>query len=105
MEKQKFEPGQELYFVGRYSNNNCRYLTIEKVGSKWLTVKFGARIDKTSLVAEGNAGKCWLSREDYDSEMAANRAARRLSEDVRQCNATLEQIMEARRILGLPVND
>lgn len=63
----KFEVGQELWYVPRYSRGNGRTVTIAKVGRKWLTFDANTRVERESLCGEHGA-RAYLSREAHEYE-------------------------------------
>jgi hypothetical protein len=66
-----FTVGEALYYVtnNMIRRGNPEYVTISKVGRKWLYCD-GMRIDKETLVVDGHGysspGKCWLSQDEYE---------------------------------------
>lgn len=71
-----FEPGRQLYFVYRH-NRNSEYVTIEKVGRRWLSLSNRCRVDKDTLIADGgeytSPGRAYVSQEQYEAEAHANK--------------------------------
>jgi hypothetical protein len=44
--------GQELWFVPSQGSRKCRWVTVEKIGRKWITIGYfnGAQFDKSKLI-------------------------------------------------------
>lgn len=102
--------GQNLWWVpqnGRHSSPGN--VTVVRVARKYAYLDNGYRIYNDSLMADGGQysapGYCYLSQEAYEHTQALNSAWSDLQRDVRymrEPGVTLEQIKEARRLLGLP---
>ena len=102
--------GDILLWVGRGNHVTMRDVTVTKVGRKWISLSNHARIDKTSLIADGGEymppGRCYLSKSEYEAEIALSRAWQKFRMDIGSMyqipkNATVEGIANARKILQL----
>lgn len=65
--------GSEFYFVPKSRYRAREYLTVTKVGRKWLTLSNGERADKVTLELEDgwNTGRLYPSQEQYQAIQAA----------------------------------
>lgn len=109
------EVGQKLWFVDQHSYRKAsergHEVTITKIGRKWATIGPGLRIDLQTLWADGGAysspGRCYLSADDYLSEMAKVDLWRDFSSRVSRYNppngVTVETIRQVADLLGIPL--
>ena len=101
--------GQKLWFVPDRHFGQPREVTVLKIGRKWAAIsERGDRIDIETLVVDGKGysspGRCYRSREGYETIAAANAAWDALMRDLRNTyqrprGLTVEDIEQARRIL------
>ena len=67
----KLEVGQKLWYVPSENNGRSREIIIESVGRKWVKARFIGKIDINTLQVDGgkysSPGKCYLSKEEYES--------------------------------------
>ena len=86
------------------------YVTIVKIGRKWLTVSQVTRVNKETLSADGgeytSPGQCYLSEADYRIETALDKTWRQLHDDLRHYyrrppGITMDQIRQIRALCGL----
>lgn len=85
----EFEVGQKLFCV----ENNWRrkasykYIKIQKIGRKWLTMEDGDRVDKNTMYIDGgkfsSPGRAYMSEEDYQLETQKNEAWEKLRSLIR----------------------
>lgn len=66
----EIKPGDELYYVPSGNRNgNPSWITVQKVGRKWITLPYRMRCDKETLVVDGgdyqSPGRCYRSAEEY----------------------------------------
>lgn len=71
--------GQELWFVHRERRSGAPFTTkVTKIGRKWAQLDSHYRIDVATMVADGgqytSPGRCWISREEWEAEVARNEA-------------------------------
>jgi hypothetical protein len=101
----KFTKGGVLWFVPARSKDTPREVSIDAVGTKWLTCAGIGRVDKATLRPEEGGGCCYPSRQAWEAEKALLKAWKEFSLEVSCCVippvATVEQIEEARKVLGL----
>jgi hypothetical protein len=109
--------GQKLWFVWADKRRGDPHeVTVTRIGRKWayLDRYETYRIDSNTLAVDGGAGRsspghCYLSREGYEASLARNRAWNDLRKEIdrrkRPAGVTVEQIAEARRLLGLPAEN
>ena len=68
-----FKVGQRLYRVNNDRREGQSWITIEKVGRKWLTMDYGARVDKETLEVDGgqysSPAKCYLTKCEYTNKI------------------------------------
>lgn len=107
MATKKLEIGQQLYYVSNNRNDRAQYVTVEKIGRKWIQLSNSHRVDKDTLIADGgnynSPGRCYLDAEIYMKEQSRvvawsdfkrNIHSFRLHESV-----TLDDILQARKLL------
>lgn len=104
--------GQTLYYVANDRRDAHRDggAEITKIGRQWATVCIAycnARVDLETLEVDGgnysSPGRCYLSREAWELERKTERALDDFKVEVARLYATditLEQIDQARRVLG-----
>lgn len=103
--------GQTLYFVRRGGRGSAPgAVTVTKVGRKWAALDNGHRIDVQNLEVDGRGynspGRCYLSREAYESEAARDRAwseLRRLMPYRAPKGLDAERIHHYARLLGVEI--
>lgn len=114
--------GQVLLFVhedpfaGGYARgrnetiDQATEITVERIGRKWAHCSPGYRVDRHTLAVSGEGysspGRCYLSREHYAAEKAADAAWRAFLARVhsiyrRPPGLTAEAIRQAMDVLGL----
>lgn len=111
----KLTVGQQLWWVPNHCRHSDKpkFVTVEKVGRKWAQLSSNDRIDVVTLVADGNGhgytspGSCYLTREEYESKLAKNRAWLKLHTFIESRSyrgapdsVTLENIEAAGKLLG-----
>jgi hypothetical protein len=102
--------GQTLWYVPRELRfQKPSEVTVQKIGRKWAQVDYRLRIDVQTLIADGgdysSPGRCYLSREEYEAELARRDAWRDFCKLLRWSRqpraATIEAIEQAQILLGL----
>lgn len=77
--------GQKLYYVPRQRARH-EFVTVTKVGRKWLETSARFRLNKDTLAAEGwngnSPGRAYLSQEDYTSVVNLQNAWRALRQRI-----------------------
>lgn len=104
--------GQKLWFVPcglRKRRDPCE-VAVVKVGRKWVTLDIGNppyRMAKGEMYVDGNGytspGSCYLSREEYEAEVALRSAWRDLVTWISASppeGITLDKIAEIKRLIG-----
>lgn len=111
----KFKIGQKLF---RDENLNfqrgeaCQsWVTIEKVGRKWLTVDYGERVNIETLEVDGgqysSPGQCYLTKKEYDEKVVKDK----IWEGVRRkcpyntSDISLENMIIIAKILNVKMED
>lgn len=68
--------GQKLWYVPIERRHDPFSVMVESIGRKWFSVKadwYSLKINLEDFCADGgkytSPGKCWLSKESYESEM------------------------------------
>ena len=101
--------GQKLWWVPRNSTYRkpCEVVVV-KVGRKWVQLDNGYRINAQTFEADGAGysppGVCYMNQAIYAAELALNQAWLSLQQALRgprPAGVTLENIGEARAVLGL----
>lgn len=112
--------GQKLWFV-REDNwapsrnepfEKARELTVERLGRKWAYCGVH-RVHRQTLIVDGEGygspGRCYLSREHYEAEKAADSAWNELHVQTRRSRPgngpTAEAIRQAAALLGVELPD
>jgi hypothetical protein len=102
--------GQKLWFNSSVRYYTSREVTVTKVGRRWAYISANRlRIDKETLVVDGDGysspGRCYLSRDEHEAEVAVRAAWRDLQHKVSHCNlppgVTVERIMQVCEFLGI----
>lgn len=111
--------GQKLWWVGsnyRRHDHDQGEATVTKIGRKWAELSFSwraLRIDKNTLIADGGGytspGRCYLSRDHFEAAEHVRKVWDEFQTDFRgrygmPPEMTVERIIEARRLLGLPAS-
>lgn len=107
----EYQVGQVLYF--EHSEYHRRHAPLEevavvKVGRVWMTLSNGKRADVKTLVVDGgkysSPGRCWLNKEERESELAARKAWQSLKARMGHAapeGVSAESIERAAKLLGL----
>ncbi len=66
----EIKPGDKLYYVPSGNRNGKpSWVTVQKVGRKWITLPYRMRCDKETLIVDGgdyqSPGRCYRSAEEY----------------------------------------
>jgi hypothetical protein len=100
--------GQTICFVGKYRGDKPVLVTVVKMGRKWALLSNHYRVDiKTNEVDNeyGNAPNVYESIEAFHAQNTKKLAINSFVHDVSKYGSlhgvTVEQIEEARKILGL----
>ena len=106
-----FTVGQELFAsFGRNRHKNECTMTISKVGRKWLELddgRYRANIETLDIDGgqDSSPGKCYVSKQDYDDEVALTEAWASLTRHFplysKPKHVTVEDIEQAKKLLGL----
>ena len=107
METKKLEVGQQLYYVSNNRRSSTQYVTIEKIGRKWIQLSNSHRVDKDTLIADGgnysSPGRCYIDAEVYTKEQLRAAAWRDFKRDACSVapheSVTLDDILQARKLL------
>lgn len=99
--------GQQLWYVPNKRPGQPYFVTVLKVGRKWAEIGHRRRISIEGLFVDGgqysSPGRCYLSKEDHEKEVALNSAWARFMEMARYANrpegVRLSQIENAARSL------
>ena len=108
----KFEVGQTLWFHydGYKGHKDDQEVTITQVGSRWIYLSNGYRVDKKTLIADGGGysppGRCYLSKKECDDELALIKEWGLLRRHLGVCyvppkDMSLDTVRHVREILGL----
>lgn len=106
--------GQTLWYVPadmRWSKP--REVTVTKIGRKWATLGNFGRVDITTMYVDGgdypSPGRCYLSKEDYEVALSADRLWRKLVEKIgyknRPMDVFADAIRQAAALLGVDLGD
>lgn len=106
------EVGQKLWkvFHDKRRGDPCE-VEVVKVGRKWATLnRYHGRIDLETLSVDGGGysspARCYLSREVYELERSTEIEWAKLKSELlyksRPADVTIENIKQARNLLGLP---
>lgn len=108
MNTTKYKVGQTLYFAHSDRRNGPPHeVTITKVGRKWLHLSDNRCVDIETLIEKseyGNPGKCYESKDHYESLIERNLAWSQLRASFASRyeppkGVTVENIKQARRLL------
>lgn len=105
------EVGQELWYVPSYRGGEGHPVKIQRVARKWAYLEGSYRPERISidtLTVDGgeysSPGQCYISKEVYEQQQEIKKEwadlVRRLSHIPNQ-NVTIEDIRQARRLLGV----
>jgi hypothetical protein len=111
----KLEVGQKLWYYRSYHYKRDEVtepveVEVVKVGRKWATLNYHGRISLETLAVDGgeymSPGRCYLSREAHDAELALNTAWAVFQSTVRETHQmpeglTVAEIEAAMKILRL----
>lgn len=107
-EDQRLSLGQTLWYVPSSRRGTPHEAKIQGLGRKWATLDNGERINISTLLADGgqyfSPGRCYLSKEAYEAELAVCKAWNEFRNTVSRCYSppeavTLNQIHNAHRAL------
>lgn len=104
----KLTVGQKLCFVPNRKYMSPRFVTVAKIGRKWVTAAENStlRFDKDTMQADGYwTGSAYQSYEHYEETKAITQAWTDFCDKMKWYNqpdgVTVEKIAEARKLLGL----
>lgn len=105
-----FKVGAKLFLVPSFNRSGGRDVVINKVGRKWAEYDGRCRVDMASGRCDGDygsPGQLYASREAYEAACALDKAWDAFRRNISHwygpapAGVTLENICEARRLLGM----
>lgn len=115
---ESFQVGQQLWYVPAHLRNACEFVTISKIGRKWMyferfynEYRFSAdRQFQGGFIVDGNGhnspGTLYVDKEAYEARVECERAFSQLREKL-GCNpqpgVTAADVLQAAELLNLPL--
>lgn len=103
-----YEVGQQLWMCLSRHRSAQRYVSIEKVGRKWLHLEGGYIADYELNIVEkdfGTIGRCFISKEQWEEEVSISQEWQKLRQAISSYRPpkgiTLEDITKAKELLRL----
>ena len=88
-----FKIGQKLWFQNRDTRCTSYYVTISKIGKKWIYADLH-KINKDTLVVDGerysSPGKCYESKEEYERQNKLDKEWHILRNQIERINWKIE---------------
>jgi hypothetical protein len=110
-----FELGMSFFFVpNERRHTSDRHVTVSKIGRRWVTLSDGNRFDRTSdnwRIVDGGGysspGRLWDSEQQFKDSQKVREILNAIEQRFRfgreYCNVTLEDAVQAARLLGVEV--
>ena len=117
MGNREYKVGQVLFFASSHRRGMDDFLTVTKVGRKWVSLSYAAgdksvyKVAIDSTWVDGGAyispGRLWESKEAYDAYVLVEKEWASLKADLLYRYAlaegvTLEDLTQVRKLLGVP---
>lgn len=108
----EIKPGDKLYYVPRDRRWRSPYwVRVEKIGKVWITLQYGMRCNKSTLVVDGGGyrspGQCYRTAEEWEDETHLRKTREALNHwfdagySSNTPSLTLEQCQQIAEIAGI----